>query len=147
MMKNFSSKIILFFGLWTLFLLFGCGIETNIYMQNLTNETKMVTIKYIRQISRIKSSHYQLKYIDSLEPVKFFNYKNEKKLKVLEQKVYDSMIVITLPARSTSRIEQGSNYNWHSTIDYVEIDNYRYSVEELQAKLGSVKKGFFLKIE
>ena len=116
-------------------------------MQNLTNETKMVTIKYIRQISRIKSSHYQLKYIDSLEPVKFFNYKNEKKLKVLEQKVYDSMIVITLPARSTSRIEQGSNYNWHSTIDYVEIDNYRYSVEELQAKLGSVKKEFFLKIE
>lgn len=146
-MKNYLSTSKLFFCLLMLFLLCGCSIHTNIYIQNLTHETKVVTVKYRGKVDMIKRPYYELKYIDRIESVRFFKYKNEDKLKLLEQKVDDSMIVITLPPQSTSRIEQTSNYHWYATIEYVEIDNHRYSVEELKAKLGSVKKENILKIE
>lgn len=146
-MKNYLSTIKLFCTLSVLFLLCGCSIQTNIYVQNLTDEMKVVSIKYKRRFAEIKRPYHELKYIDRIEPVKFFKPKNENKLKVLEQKVNDSMIVLNLPPRSTSRIEQTSNYNWHSTIEYVEIDDHKYSIEELDQKLGSVKNEDLLKIE
>lgn len=130
-----------------LFLLCGCSIETSIYVQNCTNETRVVTIKYKRKVDQIKRPYRELKYVDEIMLPKFFKYNNEDKLKVLETTVSDSMIVINLPPKSTSRIEQTSNYGWNSTIEYVGIDNHKYSVEELNQKLGSIKTGNLLKIE
>lgn len=107
----------------------------------------MVTIKYKSRVYEIKRPYRELKYVDGIVLPKFFKYKNEDKLKVLETTVSDSMIVINLPPKSTSRIEETSNYRWYSEIEYIEFDNYRYSVEELKQKLGSVKIGGLLKIE
>lgn len=146
-MKNYLSKIRLIFCLSMLFLLCGCSVETSIYVQNLTNEMKVVNIKYKDKVYEIKRPYRELKYVDEIVLAKFFKYKNEDKLKVLETSVSDSMIVIILPPKSTSRIEQTSNYRWYSEIEYVEFDNYRYCVEELKQKLGSIKTSSLLKIE
>ncbi|HEX7870017.1 MAG TPA: hypothetical protein VF455_07870, partial [Chryseobacterium sp.] len=100
-----------------------------------------------RKINHVKAPNYTLKFIDCIESAKFFKYKNEDKLKLLEQKISDSVIVVNLPPKSTSRIEQTSNYRWYRTVEYVEIDHQRYTVEELQQKLIKVKTDGIFKIE
>ena len=146
-MKKYLFKIKFLFSLSMLFLLCGCSIQTNIYVQNLTNQTKPVTIKYKCKSEIWIRFNHEMKYIDRIEPVKFFKRKNEEKLLVLEHKVYDSMVVVNLPPKSTTRIVETSNYRWYSNIEYVEIDSHRYTIYEFKEKLAEAKRDWLFKIE
>lgn len=118
-----------------LFLLLGCSIRTDFYIQNLSNKDKTVIIKYKTSLSDSKEKFYvrnlNFHYAEGLYTPKKFREDN-KGLNLLEKKVGDSSAQFIVPARSTVRIDRSHNYSWSWIIDYVEIENTKVTQDDFR---------------
>lgn len=128
-----------------LFLLFGCSIRTDFFIQNLSNESKVITIKYKVNLSDPQRELYvrnlNFQYAEGLYSARKF--KDDVALQLLEKKVSDSLIVFVVPAKSTVRIDKSHNYSWSGIIDYVEIENIKVTLDNFR-KNTEYQKGVVL---
>lgn len=141
----------IFLGFTFFLLLFGCSIPTEFFIQNLTSSKHIIKINYKKKISNyLISDDYgrlSFNYENGILKPGYFN-RNKNNLKSLEKTVIsDTIIMIEVPASSTTRIEKTHNYNWHWTIKSVEIDNQEYSMEELGQKAEKIRNNYIYKIE
>lgn len=141
----------IFFGFTFLLLLFGCSIPTEFFIQNLTSSKHIIKINYKKKISNdlINDDYGRLSfnYENGILKPGYFN-RNKNNLKSLEKTVInDTIIMIEVPANSTTRIEKTHNYSWHWTIKSVEIDNQEYSMKELGKKAEKKRDNYIYKIE
>lgn len=132
-------------------LLFSCSIPTEFFIQNLTSSKHIIKINYKKKISNylINDDYRRLSfnYENGILKPGYFN-RNKNDLKSLKKTVInDTIIMIEVPANSTTRIEKTHNYSWHWTIKSVEIDNQEYSMEELGKKAEKKRNNYMYKIE
>ncbi len=141
----------IFLGFTFLFLLSGCSIPTEFFIQNLTSAKYIIKINYKNKISNdLNNDDYGrlgFNYASGVLKPGYFK-RNKKNIKSLEKTVInDKIIMIEVPANSTTRIERTHNFDWYWTIESIEIDNEEYSMEELGKKSEKIGDNYIYKIE
>ncbi len=144
------KQIKILLGGTALLLLSGCSVSTEFFIQNLTSLRQTVTLNYKENMSSdlTKDSYGRqgLNYEDGIVNPRYF-IKN-KNLKSLEKIVVnDSVIRVELPAHSTTRIGKSQNYNWQSRIKSMEIQNQKYTIQDLEKKAEKIKYDYIYRIE
>ncbi|UKB85621.1 hypothetical protein LF887_08365 [Chryseobacterium sp. MEBOG06] len=133
-----------------LFILSGCAVGTDFYIQNLTDVKKMITINYksrvFNDLKRPFHRDLSFNYEDEIVSPKVF--KKIKNLKTLEKiEVRDSSVIMELHPHSTTRIDQTFNANWYMTINSVDIDGKEYSIKELEKNAEKIHNDYIYKIK
>lgn len=144
------KKFKFFYGVIFILVLLGCSIQTDFYIQNLTQTGKIVKINYGRKIINSLNNdsygNFSFNYQDGI--VKPGAFKKNKDLRSLEKiNVNDSVITIEIPPHSTVRIEKTHNYYWMKSIGSIEIDGQKLSVKEVREKSDEFKDDYIYKIE
>ena len=148
-MKLSHFKIL--FGFLFLFIIFGCSIPTDFYIQNLTNESKFIIIKYQGNIkSRLENDYYgafSFNYKNGIASPK--DFKKNKNLSTLNKTVInDYQIEVVLPPSSTTRIEKTHNYGWKTwSIDNIKIDDKEIKIKDIESQSIKDKSDYIYKIE
>lgn len=131
-------KYILFF---LLFILVGCTIPTNFYIQNLTNRSislKVTFQKPYKEFTPEKGINFYS--VDGLKISK--NLSKHKKVTKLDfEKIDDKTFVINLPPLSTTQIESTRNFNYN--IDKIEFENKKRDLGDLTVN-STRKKGNYI---
>lgn len=139
------------FGFFFLFSLLGCSILTDFYIQNITNESKLIIIKYKfnikSQLENDSSGQFSFNYKNGTASPKEF--RNNKNLPELNKTVInDYQIEVVLPPSSTTRVEKTFNYRWRNwSIDYIKIDNKEIKIEDIESHSIKDKTDYIYKIE
>jgi len=124
-MKFNRVSILLFF--LSLFLFQGCSIRTDFYIQNFTNDTKLITINY----NYIVEPHFE--YSKGILNPKVFNNSDDSEFKTINpSQIKDFTLELKLSPITTTRIAKSVNYRWlNSDINYIIIDNEKIDVKNL----------------
>lgn len=144
------KQIKIFLGFISLFLLFGCSVSTEFFIQNRTSLKQIIKINFKEKISNyLKQDTYGwlgFNYANGIvKPTYFIKNKNLQSLEKIF--VNDSTISIELPAFSTARIVKSKNYNWQSRLESIEIQNQKYTIKNLEKKAEKVKYDYIYHIE
>lgn len=144
------KQIKIFIGFISLFLLFGCSVSTEFFIQNLTSSKQIIKINFREKIpSYLEQDTYGwlgFNYINEIvKPEYFIKNKNLKSLK--KTFVKDSAISVELPAFSTTRIVKSKNYNWQSRLQSIEIQNQKYTIKDLEKRAKKIKYDYIYQIE
>ncbi|MFU8971778.1 hypothetical protein [Chryseobacterium wangxinyae] len=138
------------FCLMLMFLMLGCSVRTHFYIQNLSDESKLITIMYKTHLSDPDKRRYidnlNFYYAEGLYSRKKFREDNSG-LSLLEKKVKDSSVQFIIPPKSTVRIDKSHNYRWSENIDYVEIENLKVTQEEFRANTEHRKHDILYNIQ
>lgn len=138
-------------GFFFLFSLSGCSVLTDFYIQNLSNESKHIIIKYKfnikSQLENDSSGEFSFNYKNGIASPKEF--RNNKNLPSLNKTVInDYQIEVVLPPSSTTRVEKTLNYRWRSwSIDNIKIGNKEIKIEDIESKSIKDKSDYIYKIE
>ena len=144
------KQIKIFIGFISLFLLFGCSVSTEFFIQNLTSSKQIIKINFKEKIPNyLEQDTYGwlgFNYINEIvKPEYFIKNKNLKSLK--KTFVKDSAISVELPAFSTTRIVKSKNYNWQSRLQSIEIQNQKYTIKDLEKRAKKIKYDYIYQIE
>ncbi|MDR6920240.1 MULTISPECIES: hypothetical protein [Chryseobacterium] len=144
------KKFKIIYGVIFIFILLGCSIPTDFYIQNLTQTNKVVKINYARKITNALNNdgygHFSFNYQEDIVKPRVF--KRNKNLRSLEKiSITDSLITIEIPPHSTVRIEKTHNYYWVRGIRSVEIDGQNFDIKELREKSEEIKDDYVYKIQ
>lgn len=129
---------------------YGCSVPTYLYIQNLSNENKVVTVTFNTELS--DSSQFlfvdklNLRYLEGPFNAKKFKPRKIKNLNSLNKEIRDSSVVVTLPAQSTAMLIRSNNYNWISLINSVEVDHVKISMNELRNQSEHIRFGYIYRI-
>lgn len=139
------------FGFFLLFSLLGCSVLTDFYIQNLTNENKIIIIKYKFNIkSRLENDHYgefSFNYKNGIASPKEFR-KNKNLLSLNKTIIDDYQIEVVLPPSSTTRVEKTINYHWRNwSIDNIKIDNKEIKIKDIESQSFKEKSDYIYKIQ
>ncbi|CAH0167452.1 hypothetical protein [Chryseobacterium sp. Bi04] len=108
---NIMGRYKILFGIIFLFVLFGCSIQTDFYIQNFTQTKKTVKINYKKEVlKRLSSDYYGVYSFNSINDiVKPKAFKKNKNLKSVDKSVVDSSgIILEIAPQSTVRIEKNT---------------------------------------
>lgn len=120
------QSLVLFVVLATLS---GCSVRTDLFIQNITSEKIIIRIIYKIPIKLSEYESYIFQYKDGIvNPKSFLKNENLKPLKVNQSGQYS--LTVEIPNNSTARIEKGYNSRYYRTIQDIEINNKKYSIEE-----------------
>ncbi|KQS91745.1 hypothetical protein [Chryseobacterium sp. Leaf394] len=144
------KQIKIFIGFISLFLLFGCSVSTEFFIQNLTSSKQIIKINFREKIPNYPEQDTYgwlgFNYINEIvKPEYFIKNKNLKSLK--KTFVKDSAISVELPAFSTTRIVKSKNYNWQSRLQSIEIQNQKYTIKDLEKRAKKIKYDYIYQIE
>lgn len=139
------------FGFFLLFSLLGCSVLTDFYIQNLTNENKIIIIKYKFNIkSRLENDPYgefSFNYKNGIASPKEFR-KNKNLLSLNKTIIDDYQIEVVLPPSSTTRVEKTINYHWRNwSIDNIKIDNKEIKIKDIESQSFKEKSDYIYKIQ
>lgn len=139
-----------FFCFLLLLSFYGCSVPTYLYIQNLSNENKVVTVTFNSKLSDSSQSLFinklNIRYMEGTFNARKFKTRKIKKLNSLNKEIRDSSVVVTLPARSTTMLIRSNNYNWISLINSVEVDYAKISMNELRNQSEHIRFGYIYSI-
>jgi uncharacterized membrane protein len=147
------NRIKIFLSFLTFLIFFGCSIPTDFYIQNLTNDIKTIRIKYniklVNDFNNDSSETHRFYYKNGIINPKDFKGNKKGELKVLEKSIEsDSIIVLKLFPKSTTRIVKTQNYRWLNwLIENIEIDNEKIEIKKIASKSKRIKKDYLYLIE
>ncbi len=140
-----KTKCILksFLGLGILMMFLECSTLSGFYVQNFSKSEKRINIYCKGNISQLlNDKKIKFAYENGLiKPKKFRKIKNKKMLEI--ESINDSTIVFKIPPRSTTDI----TWNYTRLINQVEINEEKYTFEELVKRSKWVKGDYILKIK
>ncbi len=142
-MKKTKRILKSFLSLGILMILLECSTLSGFYVQNFSKSEKSISIYYKGNISHLlNDKKIEFTYENSLiKTKKFRKIRNKKTLEI--ESINDSTITFKIPPRSTTDI----TWNYARLISKVEINEEKYTFEEL-AKLSKWVKGdYILKIK
>ena len=147
------NRIKIFLSFLTFLIFFGCSIPTDFYIQNFTNDFKIIKIKYniklVNEFNNDSSETLRFYYKNEIINPKDFKDNKKGELKVLEKSIKsDSIIVLKLFPKSTTRIVKTLNYRWlHWLIESIEIDNEKIEIKKIASKSKRIKKDYLYQIK
>lgn len=125
-----------------LFLICGCSIPTEFFIQNHTEAVQTITITYKKSTLSDLDKKIKFDFVNEIiDPRAFRKISN---LSTLEKRIVnDSIISIDIPEKSTVRIEKTHNYRWYYTIENVEIQNQKHTIVDLIQSSEKIKTDYF----
>ncbi|KFC19256.1 hypothetical protein [Chryseobacterium sp. FH1] len=146
-MKHFKILYVFLF----LLSLSCCSVLSDFYIQNLTNESQLIIIKYKfnikSQLENDSSGGFSFNYKNAIANPKEF--RNNKNLPELNKTVINGyQIEVILSPSSTTRVEKTLNYNWRNwSIDFIKLGNKEIKIEDIQSHSIKDKNDYIYKIE
>nr|WP_314493757.1 hypothetical protein [uncultured Chryseobacterium sp.] len=128
---------------------YGCSVPTYLYIQNLSNENKVITVTFNTELSDssvLSLNKLDVRYVEGTFNAKKFKPRKISNLNSPDKKIRDSSMVVTLPARSTAMIIRSNNYHWLSLINSVEVDHVKISMNELRNQSEHIRFGYIYSI-
>lgn len=133
----------------TLLVLVSCSVSTEFFIQNLTSSKQTVTINFRKNKSADPDTGHRVQLGFTYEnristPKKFMKSKN---LITLEKTIVNDRITLEIPAQAMLKIEKSDHFDWKSNVKSIEINDQRYSIEQLYHRAQKIKYNFIYKID
>ncbi|RMB60894.1 hypothetical protein EAX61_05265 [Dokdonia sinensis] len=127
------------------FLFSGCSFLTEFYIQNFTNEPKIIQVKFNEKRFIMDTLDYTSRIV---QPKKFWKIKNDSLQQIVGIEKESQLVEYVIKPNSTTRVVRSINYMWKTYfIDYIIIDSVKYTVDKIVEDSEKIKTHYVYKME